>query len=102
VALACFVSARLVAGLVPPYSIAPADAVTRAAGARQWLASQWLPEQTRSGVVAAIDAVAANNSRAAAKALRMLIDAGKTQLDQASLAELTELANEIGPGIKPA
>jgi hypothetical protein len=102
VALACFVSARLVAGLIPPYSIAPADAVTRAAGAKQWLASQSLPGQTRTGVVAAIDAVASNNSRAAAKALRMLIDSGKTQLDQASLAELADLANEISSGNQPA
>jgi hypothetical protein len=102
VALACFVSARLIAGLIAPYSIAPADAVTRAAGARQWLASQSLPAQTRTGVVAAIDAVASNNKRAAAKALKMLIDAGKTQLDQASLTELADLAAEISAAGQPA
>jgi hypothetical protein len=102
VALACFVSARLVAGLIAPYSIAPADAVTRAAGAKHWLASQSLPGQTRTGVAAAIDAVAANNRRAAAKALKMLIDAGKSQLDPGSVAELTELASEIGRESQPA
>jgi hypothetical protein len=102
VALACFVSARLVAGLISPYSIAPADAVTRATGARQWLASQSLPTPTRAGVGAAIDAVASNNRRAATKALKMLIEAGKAQLDQASLAELTELASEIGSANQPA
>jgi hypothetical protein len=56
----------------------------------------------RTGVVAAIDAVASNNSHAAAKALRMLIDSGKTQLDQASLAELADLASEIASGNQPA
>jgi hypothetical protein len=102
VALACFVSARLIAGLIAPYSIVPGDAATRAAGARVWLASQSLPVQTRTGVVAAIAAVASSNRRAASKALRMLIDAGKTQLDPASLAELTELARDIGPQINQA
>jgi hypothetical protein len=52
--------------------------------------------------MAAIEAVASNNRRAAAKALKMLIDAGKTQLDQASLAELAELASEISQASQPA
>ncbi len=49
----------------------------------------------RTGALAAIDAVATGSSRGAAKALRLLMEAGKTQLDQASLAELAELASEL-------
>jgi len=47
-------------------------------------------------VAAVIEAVASSDSQAAAMALRGLIDAGKAQLDHASLAELVELANETG------
>ncbi len=81
--------------MIPPQSIGGADAVARAAGARQWLASLSVPAQTRTGATAAIDAVASSSARGAAKALRLLIDAGKSQLDQASLSELAELANEL-------
>ncbi len=49
----------------------------------------------RTGALAAMDAVAASSSGGAAKALRLLMEAGKSQLDQASLAELVELAGEL-------
>lgn len=102
VALACFVSARLIAGLLPPISIGSVDSAGRAAGARQWLASLSLPSVTRAAATAAIDAVSDNNSRAAGKALKMLIEAGKAQLDPASVGELAELANELVGTALPA
>jgi len=95
VALACFVSARLVAGMLPPLSIPPADSATRAVAARQWLASLMVPASTRAAAVAARVAVADNDFRAAGKGLRMLIEAGGSHLDPASTAELTELLNEL-------
>jgi hypothetical protein len=85
--------------MIPPLSLGSAESVTRAAGARQWLASISVPVPTRTGAVAAIDAAGASNSRGAVKALRMLIEAGRAQLDQASLNELTELANEISASV---
>ncbi|HUQ48248.1 MAG TPA: hypothetical protein VM053_08405 [Gemmatimonadaceae bacterium] len=95
VALVCFVSARLVAGMLPPLSIAPADSAIRAAAARQWLSSLMIPVSTRAAGVATVDAVGENDFRAAGKALRLVIDAGGSHLDAPSTAELTELYNEI-------
>jgi len=102
VALACFVSARLIAGMLPPLAIGSVDSATRASAARQWLASLSVPAPTRAAAISAFDAVADNSSRAAVKALKMLIEAGKAQLDQASVNELTELANEIAGAALPA
>jgi hypothetical protein len=96
VALACFVSARLVVGMLPPLSIAPADSAIRAAAAKQWLASLMVPTSTRAAATATMDAVAENDFRAAANGIKMLIDAGGTHIDPASTAELTELLNELG------
>jgi hypothetical protein len=95
VALACFVSARLVAGMLPPLSIVPADSAMRAAAARQWLASLMIPASMRAAAVATVDAVGENDLRAARKSLELVIEAGGTHLDAASKAELTELLNEV-------
>jgi hypothetical protein len=95
VVLACFVSARLVAGMLPPLSIAPADSALRAAAARQWLASLMIPVTTRAASIATADAVSENDYRAAGKALELVIEAGGTRLDPASIAELKELLKEV-------
>jgi len=88
--------------MLPPLSIAPADSAARAAAARQWLASLMVPASTRAAATATMDAVAENNMRAAAKALKMLIDAGGSHLDPASTAELNELLSEIDSTDQPA
>ncbi len=49
-----------------------------------------------------MDAVAENDVRAAAKALTALIEAARPRLDQAAVAELTELLNELASGASPA
>ncbi|MEO5903661.1 MAG: hypothetical protein ABIQ55_06595 [Gemmatimonadaceae bacterium] len=102
VALACFVSARLIAGLLPPLAIGSVDSATRAAAARQWLASIAVPAPTRAAATLVLDAVADHNFGTAGKALRMLIEAGKAQLDQASVDEMTELVNEVTGAALPA
>jgi hypothetical protein len=102
VALACFVSARLVAGMLPPLSIAQADSAIRVPAARQWLASLMIPATTRAAAVATMDAVSENDFRAAGKGLRMIIDAGGSHLDPASIAELTELLNELASNARTA
>ncbi|HVF38727.1 MAG TPA: hypothetical protein VM939_02430 [Gemmatimonadaceae bacterium] len=95
VALACFVSARLASGLLPPLSLMTLEASARAAGARQWLASLTLPAPVRSCVAAVIDATAETNGVAAARALANLMLLVLPQLDEASFAELRELADVL-------
>jgi hypothetical protein len=95
VALACFTAARLTAGLLPPFMLAPADSAARIASTRQWLASITLSHNARVAMVAVIDAVAAGNRRSAVAALSGLIEACVRQLDQASVAELHELMGEL-------
>ena len=102
VALACFVSARLIAGLLPPLAIGSVDSSARATAAKQWLASLSVPSPTRTAATAAFDAVAGNNFKAAGKALKTLIEAGRAQLDQASISEMTELVNELADATLPA
>jgi len=102
VALACFVSARLIAGMLPPLAIGSVDAAARATAARQWLAAIAVPAQTRAAATSVLDAVAGNNFKTAVKALRMLIEAARAQLDQPSLNELTELVNELASAALPA
>ncbi len=94
--LACFTAARLAAGLLPPFMLAPADSAARIASTRQWLASLTLTHHSRVAMVAVIDAVAAGNRRSVVGALSGLIEACVRQLDQASVAELHELMGELG------
>lgn len=101
IALACFTVARLAAGTLPPVMLAPGDATARCAAVRQWLASVTLPNGTRSAASAAIDAVANGKRRASADAIRALATAAAPLLDQASMAELKELADELGGGTTP-
>jgi hypothetical protein len=95
IALACFLSARLVAGMLPPFSIPPAESSVRAAAAKQWLASLMIPASMRGAAVAAVDAVSEQDFRGAGKALELVIEAGRTHVDAASNTELTELLNEL-------
>ena len=96
IGLACFAVARLAAGLLPPYLLAPGDLTARIAATRQWLSSLTLSNSARSAAVAVIDAVASGNRRSVVPALSSLIEASVRQLDQASVAELHELMGEMG------
>ena len=96
VALACFGVARLAAGLLPPYLLAPGDLTSRIAATRQWLSSLTLSNPARAAAVSVIDAVAGGNRRSVVAALSGLIEAAVRQLDQASVAELHELMGEMG------
>jgi hypothetical protein len=96
IALACFAVARLAAGMLPPYMLAPGDVATRIANTRQWLSSLSLPATARSTCVAVTDAVATNNKRTVVHAVSGLIEACIRHLDQSSVAELHELMAELG------
>lgn len=54
-----------------------------------------IPASTRAAVAVTVDAVAENDTRAARKGIRMLIDAGAGHIDLASNAELVELLTEL-------
>ncbi len=95
VALACFVAARLIAGMLPPLSISSVDSAARAAATRQWLASLSVPAPTRTAVSAAIDAAAKCDPGAGRQAVKMLVEAGGSSLDPLSISELKELLAEL-------
>lgn len=88
--------ARLAAGLLPPYLLAPGDLTARITAARQWLSSLTLSNPARAAAVSVIDAVASGNRNSVVGALSSLIEASVRQLDQASVAELHELMGELG------
>ena len=96
IALACFAVARLAAGLLPPYMLAPGDAATRIANTKQWISSLALPAPARAACNSVADAVAGNNRRMTVHAVSSLIEACVRHLDQVSIAELHELMAELG------
>ena len=95
VGLACFAIARLGAGLLPPVTLAAADAAARAASVRHWLSSITLSGPARSAAVAVIDAISGGGRQASAKALRELASVVAAHLDVASTGEINELADEL-------
>ena len=95
IGLACFAIARLGAGMLPPVTLAAADAATRAASVRHWLSSITLSGPARSAAIAVIDAMAGGRRRASADALRDLAGTVAGHLDAASANEITELADEL-------
>ena len=96
VALACFGAARLAASMLPPYLHSPTDVSARAAAMKQWVASIALQNSARLAVTAVIDAVSAGNKGAAANGIDNLIKIAGPQLDPPSIAELRDLARELG------
>ncbi|MDO8501241.1 MAG: hypothetical protein Q7S20_05325 [Gemmatimonadaceae bacterium] len=100
VALACFAAARLGAGMLPPFMLAPGDAAARAMSTRNWLASLALPGPARAALNATIDAMASGNRKASGHALTGLLTVVAPQLDQLSATELRELADELSDGVR--
>ena len=95
VALACFVAARLGAGLLPPLALMPPEAALRAAAARQWLASLSVSAQVRAAAGSVMDATAGANDVAAARALANLLLVAAPHLDEAAFSEMRELIDEL-------
>ena len=99
VVLACFVAARIGAGLFPEMRADPAKLQVRAVAARQWLSSISVPGQVRQAVGAVISASAGADAVAAARALTHLLLLAPAQLDEASVAEIQELVDELAPDV---
>ena len=94
-ALACFAVARLASGMLPPFTLAPADTDVRIAGMRQWLSSLTLQPSGRSALSNVIDAVSGGDHAKAATAVKALVPAAAGQIDAPSATELTALATEL-------
>jgi hypothetical protein len=94
--LACYVGARLAAGLLPPIELSDEERMSRAAAARVWLASLALPAPIRGPLVKLIDATRAAAPLAqAGAALVTVADAAASYLDGPALAELRALAAQL-------
>jgi hypothetical protein len=93
VAMSAFTTARLAEELRPG-GLPLEERQARATGARRWLAGLTLAEPVRK---AFLDLIAATeqDGRAAAAALRRVIDVTGAQLDPASRSELDRLARDV-------
>lgn len=96
IALACFAVARLAAGMLPPFLLAPADSAARVANTKQWLSSLALPPAHRAACNSVADAVATGVRRSVVNALSGMIEVAVRNLDQGSIAEIHELMAELG------
>jgi hypothetical protein len=95
VALAAFVTARLVVGVLPPNPLSAPARAARATAGRQWLASLALPSATRTLFSRAIEATAAADRAALAAAFRAAIEAAAPTLDAGSKAELEAVLDAV-------
>jgi hypothetical protein len=96
VALAAFMTARLVNGLLPPNALSAPARAGRALAARQWLSALALPQTLRTPFVKLADATGATSAEVRT-ALRVVIDTAGPMLDAPSRAELQRLFSELEP-----
>jgi hypothetical protein len=93
--LACYVAARLAAGLLLPIVLTDEERVSRAAAARVWLASQAVPAPMRAPLVKLIDATRGSLRAQAGAALVTVAEAAASYLDGPALSELRALAAQL-------
>lgn len=96
VALACFVIARLAAGLLPPYALTTEMRARRATACRSWLASQAIPAAIRGQLRVAAESTALADRDAVAAAVRGLRTHAAKYLDGGAAQELDSLAARLG------
>jgi hypothetical protein len=95
VALAFFLTARLVNGLLPPNALTAPARVTRAAAAKHWLSALALPAALKAPFARLAEATAKDETSDAQSALRAVITAAGATLDAPSRAELERLASDL-------
>jgi hypothetical protein len=95
-ALASYVIARLVVGVLPGSVLPLEDRVVRAAAARTWLASLALPAPLRAPLAKVIESTRHESRPAVAAALVTVADVAASYLDGPALAELRGLATQLG------
>ena len=82
--------------MLPPFALLPADAAARTTSTKHWLSSLAVSAVVRAALNSVVDAVGDGNRRAAAHGLIAVADIAAPQLDAASMAEIRELATELG------
>lgn len=96
VAIACFVIARLAAGLLPPFALPTELREKRSTAFRAWLSSQALPATVRADLLAAAESTASAERSSISAAIRALRSDAEKHLDGASRQELDSLAARLG------
>lgn len=95
VALACFVTARLAAGVLPPRELSAEVRRTRAASARSWLAALSLPAALRVPFARLADASGQDEREPIIAALERVAAGANEHLDAPARAELEALARAL-------
>jgi hypothetical protein len=93
-ALAAFITARLMLATIPPTLLPEAERVTRAERARSWLSALTMPQPARMAILRAIDASVPGGLDAAAS-LRELMQVLTGHLSPAALTELGMLVERL-------
>jgi len=96
IALATLMAARLVVGALPPQPLPQGVRITRANGARVWLAALALPVPLRQSLARLVDATTSVDREGLEAALRTVIEVGTPQLDALALAELRDVLRAVG------
>ena len=95
-ALATLMAARLVVGALPPQPLPQGVRITRANGARVWLAALALPAPLRQSLARLVDATTSVDREGLEVALRSVIEVGTPQLDALAIAELRDVLRAVG------
>ena len=92
-------AARLVVGALPPIPLPQGVRITRANGARAWVASLALPAPLRQSLVRLLDATTSVDRDGLETALRAVIDVTAHQLDAPAVAELREVMRALAQNL---
>lgn len=93
--MGCYMCARLASGMLPPLPLAQAARATRAAAAKSWFASLTLPAALRPPFARVLEASSGTSRAATAAAMRALLAAATTHLDEASRREMEGIAARL-------
>jgi hypothetical protein len=96
IALATLMAARLVVGALPPQLLPQGVRITRANGARVWLAALALPVPLRQSLARLVDATTSVDREGLEAALRTVIEVGTPQLDTLAIVELRDVLRAVG------
>jgi len=97
-AIAVFLVARLLLGVLPPFGLPTAIRAKRSAGAKVWLASLALPAPVRAALARAAEASGGDDLSAMRATLDKVIEVTARQLDEAAKWELASLSRALAEG----
>lgn len=93
--LGAVMAARLAESMCRPYPVEGAARRTRAEAARLWLGALTLPAKTRTALLRAFAATAADDGASAADALVQVMEVTAPHLDRGARSELVRLSDEL-------